>query len=108
MSISNYILRETFYPISKTETDDGMGGRTISETIGTSFRGRLSSLTENEQMSNNKLTSEATHKLFCNYITIDPTYRITDSASSRRFEIKGIVNPSNMNHHLELYLLEID
>ena len=106
--ISSGLLIETFYPQTLTETDDGQGGVTTSWADGTAFRGRLSSLPVAERMSADKLTTYASHKLFCDNQTINETYRIRNSGSSRYFEIKGIVNPSNSNHHLELTLLELD
>uniref|UniRef100_A0A6M3JVH8 Putative head-tail joining protein n=1 Tax=viral metagenome TaxID=1070528 RepID=A0A6M3JVH8_9ZZZZ len=108
MGISSGLLVETFYSQTLTETDDGQGGVTTAWADGTAFRGRLSSLPVVERMSADKLTTYASHKLFCNNQTITEAYRIRNSDSSRYFEIKGIVNPSNSNHHLELTLLEID
>ena len=106
--ISAGLFNETFIPQTLTETDDGQGGTTQVFSDGTAFRGRLSSLPADERMSADKLTVYASHKLFCNNQTINETYRIRNSDSSRYFEIKGIVNPSNASHHLELTLLELD
>uniref|UniRef100_A0A6H2A2B6 Putative head-tail joining protein n=1 Tax=viral metagenome TaxID=1070528 RepID=A0A6H2A2B6_9ZZZZ len=106
--ISSGLLIESFYPQTLTSTDDGQGGVTESWVDGTAFRGRLSSLPVAERMSADKLTTYASHKLFCNNQTITEAYRIRNSDSSRYFEVKGIVNPSNSNHHLELTLLELD
>lgn len=106
--ISHGLLNETFYPQTATETTDNMGGYTSSWADGTAFRGRLSSLPINEQMSADKITVYATHKLYCNTQTITEAQRIRNSDSSRYFEIKGVVNPSNANSHLEILVLEID
>jgi len=108
MGISAGLFNETFTPQTLTETDDLQGGVTIAWSDGTAFRGRLSSLPVDERMSADKLTVYASHKLFCANQTINETYRIRNSDSSRHFEVKGIVNPSNSNHHLELTLLELD
>ena len=108
MGISSGLLIETFYPQTLTSTDDGQGGVTEAYVDGTAFRGRLSSLPVAERMSADKLTVYASHKLYCNFVTINESYRIRNSDSTRYFEIKGIVNPSNSNHHLELTLLELD
>ncbi len=102
------LLIETFYPLTLTSTDDGQGGVTESWTVGTGFRGRLSSLSSQERMSSNKLILDSTHKLFCDHLTIDATKRIKNSDGTRYFSISGIINPSNSNHHLELYLKEFD
>jgi head-tail adaptor len=108
MGISSGLLIETFYPQTLTSTDDGQGGVTEAYVDGTAFRGRLSSLPVAERMSADKLTTYASHKLFCDNQAINETYRIRNSDSSRYFSIVGIVNPSNSNHHLELTLLELD
>ena len=107
--ISSGLLIESFTPQTLTEVDDGMGGTTSSYVDGTAFRGRLSSLPVSERMSADKLTTYASHKLFCDYSSsLSEDDRIRNSDSTRHFEIKGIVNPSNSNHHLELTLLELD
>jgi len=109
MGISSGLLIETFYPQTLTSTDDGQGGVVESFVDGTAFRGRLSSLPVNERMSADKLTTYASHKLFCDYASsLTEDDRIRNSDSTRYFSIKGIVNPSNSNHHLELTLLELD
>lgn len=108
MGISSGLLIETFYPQTLTETDDGQGGVTQSFVDGTAFKGRLSSLPVAERMSADKLTTYASHKLFCDYQSLTEAQRIRNSDSTRYFQIKGIVNPSNASHHLELTLLELD
>ena len=108
MGISSGLLTETFYPQTLTETDDGQGGVTQSFVDGTAFKGRLSSLPVAERMSADKLTTYASHKLFCDYQSLTEAQRIRNSDSTRYFQIKGIVNPSNASHHLELTLLELD
>ncbi len=109
MGISSGLLIETFYPQTLTSTDDLQGGVTESWADGTAFRGRLSSLPVAERMSSDKLTVYASHKLYCDYSSsLTEDDRIRNSDSTRYFQIKGIVNPSNSNHHLELTLLELD
>lgn len=108
MPISSGLLIETFYPQTLTETDDGQGGVTSSFADGTAFRGRLSSLPIDERMSADKVTVYASHKLYCNNQTITEAQRIRNSDSTRYFQIKGVVNPSNSNNHLEITVLELD
>lgn len=108
MPISSGLFNETFYPQTETETADGMGGVKKSWADGAAFRGRLSSLPINERMTADKTTVFASHKLFCDNQTIIEAYRIRNSDSSRYFGIKGVVNPSNSNHHLEILVLELD
>jgi head-tail adaptor len=106
--ISSGLLIDTFYPQTLTETDDGQGGTVSVFSDGTAFRGRLSSLPINEQFNADKTTVFASHKLFCNNQTITEAQRIRNSDSTRYFEIKGVVNPSNSNDHLEILVLELD
>jgi len=108
MPISSGLLIETFYPQTLTETDDGQGGTVSTFADGTAFRGRLSSLPINEQFNADKTTVFASHKLYANYASISGAQRIRNSDSTRYFEIKGVINPSNANDHIEILLLEID
>ncbi len=108
MPISSGLLQETFTPQTLAETSDGQGGVTNVWTDGTAFRGRLSSMPINEQFNADKTTVFASHKLYCDNITINETYRIRNSDSTRYFQVKGVVNPSNSNDHLEILLLELD
>jgi len=106
--ISSGLLTEAFTPQTLTETSDSQGGVTSVWADGTAFKGRLSSLPINEQFNADKTTVFASHKLFSNNQTIAETARIRNSDSTRYFEIKGVVNPSNINSHLEILVLEID
>lgn len=106
--ISSGLLTETFYPQTVTLTADGLGGYTETWDDGTAFKGRLSSLPINESMSGDKLTVFASHKLFCNSQSINEAARIRNSGSTRYFEIKGVINPSNISDHLEILVLETD
>jgi head-tail adaptor len=108
MPISSGLLIETFYPQTLAETSDGQGGSTLVYTDSTAFRGRLSSLPIDERMSADKVTVFASHKLYCNFVTIDETQRIHNSDSTKYYQVKGVVNPSNANSHLEILLLELD
>jgi head-tail adaptor len=104
--ISSALLIETFTPQTLVTTDDGMGGMVNTWSDGTAFKGRLSSLTSQEQLTSNKVTLEATHKLFCQYQVISELSRIRNADSTRYFAIVGIINPSNSNNHLEIYVKE--
>lgn len=108
MPISSGLLIETFTPQTLAETSDGQGGTTQAWTDGTAFRGRLSSLPINEQFNADKTTVFASHKLYSNAQTLTEAQRIRNSDSTRYFSIKGVVNPSNSNDHLEILVLELD
>lgn len=105
--INPALLPDTFTRQTLTLTDDGMGGTTtVWADDSTTFKGRLSALPIAERMSADKITVYATHRLYCNSLTIVEVDRV--KLGSRYFEIKGIRNPSNLNSHLEIDLLEID
>lgn len=104
--ISKALFKNTFTRQTLALTSDGMGGFTEAWTDGATFRGRLSALPIAERMAADKITVYATHRLYCNNLTIVQKDRI--KLGTRYFEIKGIRNPSNISAHLELDLLEID
>ena len=108
MPISSGLLIEAFTPQTLTETADSQGGVTTTWADGTAFRGRLSSLPIDERMSQDKTTVFASHKLYCNNQTITEVQRIRNSDSTRYFQIKGVINPSNNSDHLEILVLELD
>lgn len=106
MSLTS-LLVDTFTTQSRTISDDGTGGPIESWADGVSFLGRLSSMPVNERMSADKVTVYATHKLFCDgTVVLVEKQRL--KLGARYFEIRGIVNPSNISHHLEVDLLEVD
>jgi len=100
------LLKSQFTRQTKARTADGQGGWTEAWSDSTTFYGRLSSLPVSERMAADKVTVYATHRLYCEYVTIAEVDRI--KLGSRYFEIRGIRNPSNINHHLEIDVLEID
>ena len=109
MGISAGLLIEAFTPQTLTIADDGQGGQTETYTDGTAFRGRLSSLSAEEKMSADKTTVYASHKIYCDVVTLTEQSRIRNSDSTRYFQIKGIVQPSNLSTgHLEVLVLELD
>ena len=108
--IPNNMLPETFTRQTVALTADGQGGWTEVWSDSTEFRGRLSVLPVSEQLAADKVTVHATHRLYCNNLTITEKDRVRNSGSTRYFEIKGIRDPSNLGEtgHLELDVLEID
>jgi len=100
---------DTFTPQVPTRTTDGQGGVTISYTDGSTFDGRLSKLTVQERMAQDKETAVATHKVYCmTTVVIDPEDRIT--LGSRTFLVVGVQRPSNLTTagHLEILVREVD
>lgn len=102
--ISAGLLPDTFTRQINTPVSDGQGGWTESWDDSTVFQGRLSALPIDERMASDKITVYATHRLYCNNLTITEKDRI--ELGNRYFEIKGVRNPSNLSEHLELDLLE--
>ena len=102
------MLPNTFTRQTLTRTSDSMGGWTEAWADSTDFKGRLSIMPVAERMASDKITVYASHRLYCNNLTITEEDRI--KLSTRFFEIKGIRNPSNLGEigHLELDVLEID
>jgi len=105
MPISSGLLNNTLTLYTLAETDDGQGGVTSVWTSGGSFKGRISSLSSQERMSQDKVTSISTHKIFCDNMTVNVDDRIY--WGSVVFEITGIVNPSEAYHHLEIFVREL-
>lgn len=109
MTISAGLLIEAFTPQTLTETADGQGGVTATWADGTAFRGRLSTLSADERMAQDKTTVMATHKIYCDVVTLTADQRVRSSDSTRYFEIRGVVKPSNLSTgHLEILVREID
>ena len=125
MSISSGLLNQTLDLQTLFEKDDGMGGITYhwslwyagdnstdsggntgwTFTSGSSFRGRISSLSAQEKMAQDKQTAMATHKIFCNPMNVSHKDRI--KWGDYYFEIIGIQNPSELYHHLEIQVREL-
>ncbi len=106
MAISSGLLNHTLTLQVFTETADGMGGVATSWASSGTFRGRVSPLTSQERLIQDKTTNTTTHKIYCDNMTISPKDRI--QWGSYYFEITGITNPSEAFHHLEISVREID
>ncbi len=103
------LLIDTFTPQTYAVTTDNQGGVTKAWVDGTTFSGRLSKLSVNEMMSQDKETAIATHKVYClATVDVDPEDRIT--LGSRTFIVKGPQRPSNLttDGHLEILVREVD
>ena len=105
MGISSGLLNQTLTLQTFTETADGQGGITTSWTDTGSFRGRISSLSTQERMAQDKETAFYTHKIFCDPMNVSHKDRI--KWGDYYFEIVGISNPSELYHHLEIQAREL-
>ena len=99
------LYNQTLTLQSFTKTSDGMGGNTKSWTDIGSFRGRISPLSTNERMMQDRNNILTTHRIFCANMTVNATNRI--KWGDFYFEIVGIINPSEMYHHLEIEVKEL-
>jgi len=106
MGISSGLLNHTLTLQTLTETDDGQGGTTSAWADSGTFKARISSLSAQERMAQDKTTTYATHRVYCDNMTVTTADRI--KWGSYYFEIKGIKNPSEIYHHLEIDVLELD
>ncbi len=106
MGISSGLFNQTLTLQSSTLIDDGQGGQTETWADVGSFRGRISPLTAQERLLQNKETMLTTHRIYCDPMTVTPENRIKWGAYY--FEIIGITNPSEAYHHLEIDAGEIN
>ena len=105
MSISSGLYNNTLTLQVLTETSDSQGGSTTTWADSTVFKARISSLSAQEKMAQDKTTTVASHKIYCNNMTVTTADRI--KWDTVYFEITGIVNPSEAYHHLEIFVREI-
>jgi len=104
--ISAGLFNNTLTLQSLTETDDSQGGVTTTWTDTGSFNARISPLSSQERMMQDKATNTTTHRIYCDPMDVMPNDRI--KWGSYYFEILGITNPSELYHHLEIEAREIN
>lgn len=105
MPISRGLFNQSLTLQTKALADDGMGGRVDTWSDSGSFRGRISPLTSQERLMQDKATNTTTHRIYCDNMTVNPDDRI--KWGTVYFEIIGIINPSEEYHHLEMDVREI-
>jgi len=106
MPVSRGLLNQTLTLQTHTQTDDGMGGYVKGWADLGSFRGRISPISAEERLNQDRTVMNTTHRIFCDPMTVDPTNRI--KWGSYYFEIIGITNPSELYHHLEIDVREMN
>ena len=76
----------------------------ISETwsTGTAIKGRIRPLSANEMFLQNKRTVVANHRMYCDYQTINETYKVVWGSST--FQVIGVQVPFNANRHMQIDL----
>ncbi len=105
MGISSGLFNNTLTLQTLTETADGQGGVTTVWADAGSFRARISPITAEERMMQNKETAKATHRVYCDNMDVDFKDRI--KWGLYYFEIIGITNPSEAYQHLEIDVREL-
>ncbi len=105
MPISRGLLNNTLTLQTLTETDDGQGGVTTSWGGDSLFKARISPLSSQERLLQNKTTQTTTHRIYCDNMTVTTKDRI--KWGDIYFEIIGIINPSEAYDHLEIDAKEI-
>ena len=104
--ISAGLYNNTLTLQTLTRTSDSMGGWTEAWADSGQFRARIRPLTSAERLTQDKVTGIATHRIYCDNMTVTLEDRI--KWGSYYFEIIGIRNPSEAYHHLEIEAKEID
>ncbi len=106
MSISKGLYNQTLTLQTYTITADNQGGEVKTWADTGSFRGRISPLTSQERLMQNKETMTTTHRIYCDNMNVTPANRI--KWGTFYFEIIGVTNPSESYHHLEIDCREIN
>lgn len=105
MAIEDLFI-DSFVPLTLARTDDGVGGYSETWMEGTAFPGRLCDIRADRRLSQDRLTVYATNTLFCSAsVPLVETQKV--KLGDRTFQIRAVHNPSNMNHHLQIDLLEV-
>src|SRR3972149_1374147 len=106
MPISSGLFNQTLTLQTLTEAADGQGGSASTWADAGSFRGRISPLTSQERLTQDKTLNTTTHTIYCDNMSVSPKDRI--KWGTFYFEILGITNPSELYHHLEISVREIN
>jgi SPP1 family predicted phage head-tail adaptor len=105
MPISRGLYNNTLVLQTYTETSDGQGGVTTAWANTGSFRARISPLSSEERLTQNKVGQFTSHRIYCDNMTVTTKDRI--KWGDVYFEITGITNPSETYDHLEIDAKEI-
>ncbi len=103
--ISAGLLNHTLTLQTLAQTADDMGGVTEAWSDSGTFRARISPISSQERMMQNKETQITTHHIYCDNMTVTVKDRI--KWGDYYFEITGITNPSEAFQHLEIDAREI-
>ncbi len=76
------------------------GENSTTWTLATTFKGKIRPVSAYEQYSQNKNTVFKTHRLYCDIVTMDETYKVVSGTST--YMIVGVLNPMGMNRWLQV------
>lgn len=104
-------LRHAVTVEKQTGTSDGQGGKLIAWTTYLSGQARIKPLSARERMAGGKLESDVSHTIRMRYrsdktITADMRINYTVGATTRLFQIHGILNVDEENRWLILTCAE--
>lgn len=89
-----------------TVTNTNSSGEIIETwSTGVEIKGRIRPLNANEIYLQNKKTVIATHRMYCDYMTIDEKYKAIWGTST--FEIVAVQTPFNANRFMQIDLKTI-
>ena len=71
-------------------------------STGTAIKGRIRPLSANEMYLQNKRTVIATHRMYCDYQTVDETYKAVWGTST--YQVIGVQVPFNANRFMQIDL----
>jgi SPP1 family predicted phage head-tail adaptor len=105
MAITNFFIhRATIQRATKVEDDFG-GVTETWNNISTDVPGRMVPITAHESLIAAQLTTEITHRWYCNPdVTVQDQDRIV--FNSRNFRVQSVVNPDEADRFLRVTLLE--
>jgi SPP1 family predicted phage head-tail adaptor len=85
-----------------TNTGDGGGSNAQTFSNVATISGRMRPLSGSEMMRNERMNYVTTHRFYCAFTNvISATSRIEDT-NGLTYEVKLIINPMNLNEHLQV------
>lgn len=100
------LLNTTITLQTVTQTTDSVGGVTEVWANTGSFQARISPLSAEERLQQDKAIMGTTHRIYCDNLDISPNDRL--KWGTFYFQIIAITNPSEAYRHLEIDAREIN
>jgi head-tail adaptor len=102
--ISDYYIL-TITPSTGAETTDSMGGFTTVWTNGSTFSGRIRTLSGGEQLIDESKKTVTTHRLYCPASSLTTTtQRVNDGTNTYEVILLSSPQDRTANHHMEVEL----